>query len=362
MDAWRGLAALGVVLTHVTRNMFGVEHEWSIGHECVLLFFVISGYCITASSEAIGSAGSTGSTGSTGMGSFMRRRIRRIYPPYFFALVFYALTRFGKAAALHTTLPASWSLLAWFQNLTLTQWLSMIGSPGAMPWYNPVNFVPAFWSLQHEEQFYVVSGLLLFAAPFLRLSAVVVMMVMSLSWITVAPYFTATPYHGIFLEMWFYFGLGAVVFYRLCRFEHAAARRLVDAALGALLGAAVVLWLSGLSAGAPNEGALRHIIVVLVFAVFLIALRPLDAWLTARAWFRPFLALGVVTYSLYLVHQFNVVFVATLVRSIVPDRWLALSIVCQLGVHVAIATCFWRFFERPYLNRAPGAPATQAAR
>jgi peptidoglycan/LPS O-acetylase OafA/YrhL len=342
IDAWRGLAALGVVLTHVTRNLFGVEHEWIVGHECVLIFFVISGYCITASSEA---------TWSTGIRSFMRRRIRRIYPPYFFALIFYAATRFAKIAVTQAGAPASWNLLSWIQNLTLTQWLSMLGSPGAMPWYNPVNFVPAFWSLQHEEQFYIVSGLLLLAAPFLRLTAVLLMMATSLGWITLAPLRTATPYHGLFLEMWFYFGLGVLVFYRLCRFERRELLRLVDVALSVLLGAAVVGWLSARSHVAPNESALRHVVVVTSFALFLIAFRPLDAWLAGRGWFRPAMALGAITYSLYLVHQFNVVFVATLVGSVIPNRWLAVSIVCQLGAHIAIAACFWRFFERPYLNR-----------
>ena len=344
LDAWRGLAALGVVLTHVTRNRFGVEHEWIVGHECVLLFFVISGYCITSSSEAIRSAG---------FRSFMRRRIRRIYPPYVFALLFYAITRFAKAVIRHVSLPASWSALTWVQNLTMTQWLSMLASPGSMPWHNPVNLVPAFWSLQHEEQFYIISGLLLMAAPVLRLTAILVMMALSLLWITVAPLFTETPYHGVFLEMWFYFGLGSIVFYRLCRFEHAAARRFVDVALGTGLGAVALLWLFARSGAWPSATALRHVVVVLGFAVLLVGLRPIDAWVTTRTWFRPLMALGVVTYSLYLVHQFNVVFVAELVRRVVPDRWLAVSIAAQVGLHVLIATSFWCFFERPYVNRSP---------
>jgi peptidoglycan/LPS O-acetylase OafA/YrhL len=348
IDGWRGLAALGVVLTHVTRNRFGVENEWPVGHECVLLFFVISGYCITASSEA---------TRSKGFRDFMRRRIRRIYPPYAFALAFYAATRFAKLALRHAPLPANWTALGWLQNLTLTQWLSMLASPGAAPWHNPVNCVPAFWSLPHEEQFYVVSGLLILAAPVLRLWTILAMMLSSLAWIVVAPWFTApVPYHGFFLEMWVYFGIGAVVFYRLCRVERPAARRIVDGALIAAAVVAVAAWLGARATGAPDEDALRHLVVVTSFALLLIALRPLDAGLGRSRWFRPFRALGMITYSLYLVHQFNVVAVAELIGWFVPNRWLMASLMAQVAVHVGIAAAFWRLFERPFLNPSSRAP------
>lgn len=348
IDGWRGLAALGVVLTHVTRNRFGVEHEWPIGHECVLIFFVISGYCVTASAE---------SNMSKGFKEFMRRRLRRIYPPYVFALAFYALTRFAKLAIRHSTLPASWTVTGWIQNLTLTQWLSMVTTPGAVPWRNPVNFVPAFWSLQHEEQFYIVCGLLMLAVPMARLGATLAMMVASLAWIVLAPWFTPTPYHGLFLEMWVYFGLGVIVFHRLCRFSNRVVLWIVDGALLGAMAIASAAWVRARAAHAPDEDALRHLTVVFGFCLFLIVLRPFDDRVKSRAWFRPFMALGMITYSLYLVHQFNVVAVAEVVSRCLPDRWLAASIVAQVGIHIGIAAAFWRLFERPFLNRSSRAYA-----
>jgi peptidoglycan/LPS O-acetylase OafA/YrhL len=158
--------------------------------------------------------------------------------------------------------------------------------------------------------------------------------------------------------MWFYFGLGVVVFHRLCRFESRAVRRLVDTAFTAGLGASALLWLLARSERSVCEQPLRHIVVVQSFALFLIAFRRFDSRLATRVWFRPFMALGVITYSLYLLHQFNVVAVAEVVRWAVPDEWVAASIAAQVGVHVAIATCFWRYFERPYLNRSTRAPGT----
>ena len=81
LDGLRGIAALGVVLTH-----HGVV-AW--GHDAVLVFFIISGYCITAAAHAALER----DTGNSVFRYFMWRRLRRIYPPYFLSLVFFAATR-----------------------------------------------------------------------------------------------------------------------------------------------------------------------------------------------------------------------------------------------------------------------------
>ena len=49
VDGWRGLAALGVVSYHLGLPQWG---EFDLGHACVMMFFVISGYCIAASCES----------------------------------------------------------------------------------------------------------------------------------------------------------------------------------------------------------------------------------------------------------------------------------------------------------------------
>jgi peptidoglycan/LPS O-acetylase OafA/YrhL len=67
LDAWRGLAAVGVVLSHLNAPING--------HFAVMMFFVISGYCISASADSCLKK-------ELGFGGFMYRRVRRIYPPY----------------------------------------------------------------------------------------------------------------------------------------------------------------------------------------------------------------------------------------------------------------------------------------
>lgn len=78
LDGFRGIATSGVVLHHL--------HIADIGHYCVMMFFVISGYCITASAVSGLRKGTTTST-------FIYNRIRRIYPPYLLAVALFATTR-----------------------------------------------------------------------------------------------------------------------------------------------------------------------------------------------------------------------------------------------------------------------------
>src|ERR1700755_1697515 len=84
IDGLRGFAALVLVTNHLK--------ILTVGHSAVMVFFVISGYCIAASAEA-------GRRTGMSFGDYMRRRLQRIYPPYFFAIVFFAATRVVKLAA-----------------------------------------------------------------------------------------------------------------------------------------------------------------------------------------------------------------------------------------------------------------------
>ena len=101
IDALRGLAALGVVLYHavmqtataVPNNLFRwpvklLQFISSFGYIGVFLFFVISGFCIHlqwAKSRA------TQQPQAIKFGSFWRRRIRRLYPPYLIAFALFML-------------------------------------------------------------------------------------------------------------------------------------------------------------------------------------------------------------------------------------------------------------------------------
>lgn len=362
IDAWRGLAALGVVLHHVA--------HLPLGGPSVMIFFVISGYCIAASADSCLRKG-------LGWKQFMWRRVRRIFPPYLLALLFWAATRVVKVMTGGENDLAR-TPLEWIQNITLTQWLTLAVNPMPAAPLNPTPFVSVFWSLCYEEQFYLIMGLLLVIATVRKVSIpamVVALVAVALVWNALLPQ-VAT---GFFIEYWALFGVGALVFYRLCRFKNPRTRRLVDVSLVALAAVSIYLrWFAGFE----WKGLIPHdplwsddrivwgeLAIGTVFALSLIAARPLaGAYARARWLSTPLGALGMITFSLYLIHQFNMVLMAKAVTTIdrlahkiipgdaVTPEWALLT--AQVIGHVVLASIFWFFCERPFLNKSllPAAP------
>jgi peptidoglycan/LPS O-acetylase OafA/YrhL len=336
MDGLRGLAALAVVAHHL-----GIA---ALGREAVMVFFVISGYCITASAESCRRKGMP-------LAAFMWRRLHRIYPPYFFAIGFYALTRIGKLSiGAHNDLQRPWT--DWLQNLTLTQWVSLTLHPAADAVQNPKLLVGAFWSLCYEEQFYLVVALGLLAAVSRRIPMIAVILALSVVALAWNLAFPAGYVTGVFIEYWAHFSLGAILFYVLCVHAGRAAR-------GAFVGAVAALCLYCTCHVLPWFPALelaRRVYVELAvasgFALFLFLVRPFSAWIARRYLWRPISALGLISYSLYLIHQFNLTLVRATVTVIAPHLWEPARLAAMLVLFVLIATAFWYCCERPFLNRA----------
>lgn len=342
LDGLRGLAALTVVGTHL-----GVSQ---LGHAAVMVFFVISGYCVAAAAESCRRKGLS-------VRQFMWRRLRRIYPPYFFSIVFYALTRVAKLAATgHDNLLRPWT--DWLQNLTLTQWVSLLRHPLVDAAGNHTLFVAAYWSLDYEEQFYLVVALALLLA--MRRSvpmsvSILALSAMSLAWNVVFP----GTVRGVFIEYWVHFSLGAMLFLALCVFPQRMVRTVFVAAVTALL-------LYSLSQVLPWHaplGTAPHVWLDLAVAsAFTLALfcgRPLSEHIARQPLWRPIAALGSISYSLYLVHQFNITLAMSVAGRIAPLDWRVAQIGVEIAVMLLVATLFWYCCERPFLNRtlAPRAPA-----
>lgn len=159
IDALRGIAALGVVLYHavlqtphaVPNNVFqwpvkGIQFLSSFGYIGVFLFFVISGFCIHlqwARREA------AGEQRSPGFVTFWKRRVRRLYPPYLFALALFFLM-----AAYTVGINVSH-----FFVYDVVMHLLMLHNLDPNTCYS-INGV--FWTLAIEEQLYLAYFLLLF--------------------------------------------------------------------------------------------------------------------------------------------------------------------------------------------------------
>lgn len=335
LDGLRGLAALAVVAHHL--------QIVRLGHYAVMLFFVISGYCIAASAESCRRKAMT-------FRAFMWRRLRRIYPPYFFALVFYALTRVGKLiAGGHDDLARSWDV--WLQNLTMTQWVSLLFHPVADAPQNRKLLVDAFWSLNYEEQFYLVVALALLLSLRRRIPIIAVVLVLTaagLLWNCAVPGGWVT---GFFLEYWVHFSLGAILFYVLCVFPARSARVSFVAAVAALL----VYCLAHILPWRPEfelqRRAYVELVVVCGFTLALFFARPFSAWIARRALWRPIAGLGAISYSLYLIHQFNLTLVQSTIDRIAGYAPEPVRLTLMLGLFIMIATLFWFCCESPFLNR-----------
>src|SRR5689334_3276445 len=231
VDAWRGLAAFGVVCHHL---LIGVS--FNLGHICVMVFFVISGYCIAATSESCVRNG-------IGFGGFMLRRVRRIYPPYLFAVLFFLATRLLKRSVGAGNQFSS-SVIVWIQNLTLTQWLHLVFHPTSFSSENSHLFVSAFWSLNYEEQFYLLMACfavlaLSFKIPIHR--SVALLAIPCFIWNLIYP----SVSYGLFVEYWVHFAIGVLVFYRLCRSMSRLATLATDLGLLALGVISLVAWHAG---------------------------------------------------------------------------------------------------------------------
>lgn len=365
VDALRGCAALAVVCAHVELRAptagggeATVTALFSHGYEAVLIFFVISGYCIGASAQSCARKGFA-------FREFMWRRIRRIYPPYLCAIAFWIVTRLVKAR-----MGGGWDLdrtpVEWLQNLTLTQWVSLLWDPINSPICNPRLFVVAFWSLCYEEQFYLVIAVLLLLGrryPGAVLHGSIALAVLGIAWNAAYP----TTKFGIFLEYWAAFATGLLAFYRLCVMTNPRAHMAVDLSLAAMaIGCGVIAWGCGIDWGSPPAPGVTFVLswsslsIAATMALLLIAARPLDArYLSLRVVSVPLGGLAAISYSLYLTHQFCLGLAGRMstqalgLLHLPPAETL---IVCgQLLMVIVIATVFWHFCERPFSVSRRGA-------
>ncbi|MCY1139503.1 acyltransferase [Actinoplanes sp. Pm04-4] len=153
LDALRGLAAITVVLFHLSPQVIGDEahlavmRQIDLGKYAVLLFFLVSGYVIPMSLERHGS-----------LRRFWIGRLCRIYPAYLVTIGLFALL----AAA---------GLLHWQASLRAETGAGVLAHITMMPDLVGVRgVVRVFWTLSYEMVFYlVVAGL--FAARAHRHSA-----------------------------------------------------------------------------------------------------------------------------------------------------------------------------------------------
>lgn len=316
LDAWRGFACLLVVVHHSTvfqvhalppggargigESLLALTGKMAFG---VPMFFVISGYCIAAAAQ-------TARDRPGGVGRYFVRRFRRIYPPYWAAValalaaafvlertVADGLVEFSPGSIMPIPEPGHVAPAHWAGGLTLTEsWRPLVGGPP-----NEFHLLGPAWTLCYEEQFYLVTGLLVLAAG-KRFFAAVVLLTAAV-FAGVAAEWGGVAVKGTFLDgRWLMFVAGVGVFW--------AANR-----AGRLGTAAVVLAILAVAAYACREpGRLleeqyqtdlvhgKDLLGASLFALMLLGARRWDAETVDCRTGRRLAAVGRYSYSLYLVH------------------------------------------------------------
>ncbi len=265
--------------------VYGVR-RMSLG---VPLFFVISGYCILASVEAI-------RRNEASPWTFLARRVRRVYPPYWVALLWFLAVVVALDACglgwLHygdwaVTLdsPSALDLPRWVGNLTLTETLR------PHVWGPPRDVYTAVaWSLCYEEQFYFLCFLALLLAPRRVYMTLACLTLASMTLrVGVWEFGQLCRIAGAFPLLWHQFAVGLVVYYRLNEARTRRTQRVLDVGLGVLVLVGLVV-------------LERETVTAAAFGLALIALRKWDDRADRIAWLNPLRACGRRCYSIYLVH------------------------------------------------------------
>jgi len=398
IDFLRGAAALAVVLCHVVSSHSSVWHQqaqaqhfwlgWlavlaGYGREGVALFFVISGFCIHLrwARQNVGSArGATEEERRVPFWDFWKRRLGRLYPPYFVALCFsmavawLQLRTSGRAEMSFDTLGG--------QVIDFLVHVPMLHGLHRDFDYAGGNNV--FWTLAREEYFYLAYFPLLWlrqrlgigwSVGLVGLISAVVPLVAHSAWGPAAPggpeqpaYYALNPFNSA-VALWIQWCLGMIAVEAFC-----SGRQLP---MWARLWYLVPLWatlavVSGLAQVWPFIPAVSWGMAFWTLVNACAESERRGKWPVNARFMRWMASVGGFSYSLYLVHR-PLLVVWRKVELVALERlglqsWEAQPLFVLAQWAVSLILCYWAgrvFFalvEKWFLPRPTSAtPRPQAA-
>jgi len=369
----RGLASLAVFLFH-TRSLLHenfpvLERLAQFGDLGVPLFFVISGYVITASANA-----TLRNNGHEAQ--FLKRRFLRIFPPFWFSIVvIVSLPYFLEAISVLKTGRYTWPSPR-FQSLNLQEWLQILsltkifanGGTGLYAEFENINIV--YWTLAIEFQFYLVMYFAIFAKK--HFIAVLILTTLASLWAIVN---SDIINGGVFLHFWPMFALGIALWYLLDR-QIVIERVCRNPSSISLV---VILPITGLTGWLAYVGDLRSVLSAVLYSddfgfalicfVLIWASTPLERQLAAITKSSnpvlryPVLAgwiLGEISYSLYLLHT-----QIAAVPSMAARQFFAYGDVPYVATvlfgTILLCYVFYLCCERPFVNGGKQVPVAAPA-
>jgi peptidoglycan/LPS O-acetylase OafA/YrhL len=362
IDALRGAAALGVVFYHAVEqgdkalpnNLFQyparvVQFASSFGYIGVFLFFVISGFCIHLQWAR---AKAADVEPDIRFGTFWKRRIRRLYPPYIITLLLFLLLT-ASTVGIDVTR---------FFIYDLGMHVLMLHNLDPHTCYT-INGV--FWTLAVEEQLYLAYFLLLFIRVRWGWSVTLAVCLFArLAWMGLSHVVWLKTGFGIPVpeaaaSHWFTWALGALgveVFFGMTTLR-GWSRDLRLATVLIIVASALSTYLPWI----PKDTLLHHTSWFLIHPLwglgfFIVVNRTV---LAEQSWLRRatlpslvsiFSTLGIFSYSIYLTHELVIMLSWQWVN---PNWWqLANVFMAVVPATIIFAWVFFWFCEKPFMVKS----------
>ncbi|AXE19268.1 hypothetical protein DR864_16680 [Runella rosea] len=321
LDTFRGIAALAVVLFHLTLHQAEAPVHFSWGVTGVDLFFIISGFVIYMTLNK-----------TTRAVDFVFARFSRLYPVYWVAV----------------TLTASWMLIGKYWGYSDISWGDYLANMTMFQHYFGVRDLDeSYWTLIVEMLFY---GLMLLAFLFNKVKnlewyglVLVVIQAIVHGWVSVSyPYLYTSIREGFPLINHFQLFWAGILYYKI----YTEGYRLQRVA-GIVLAYILTLFLfektgrSNLFLSWPEYIAVS----TLYFGSFFLFVSQRLEWINNRIT----RFLGTISYSLYVIHHYFMNGVVTLLRDKLGWQFVPAAFVALMGALV-LAVGITYVVEKPALN------------
>lgn len=337
IDALRGLAALLVVVIHVSiifLNKASLEISghgikdfflnFDLGRIGITIFFIISGFVICKSFNRK----------KKELKSFVLKRFFRLYPLFWLSVLL------------------SW-LFIWRPNPGSLTPNTLLANLTMLPAFLGQEFmIGLYWSLETELIFYVLAAIL-YAIGWLRKPLVLVgltLLMYALSYLFITapgfqpslPHWTATPYHLALML----FGVTMRYAYEgeksQSKFSHTT---WVKIQLGLLLLIPLYITAEFLLTGNSTyvTDAYAYLTGITLFLLGLKFLKRAPGWMVH---------IGVVSYSIYLLHPivFALLLKLTIKYSVLQGYHISVYIIVNILMSIALASLTYKLVEEPFNN------------
>jgi len=355
LELARGIAALWVFLAHakdlfVNSSPF-IYHIALYGALGVPMFFVISGYVITFSAES-------SLKNNKPPVFFLKNRALRIYPTFWASVVIVLLTPYliEAISALKTgeysepdSVVSKLNTGEWLNLLVLTKvfWATSTDLQGQ---FNMINAV--YWTLAVEFQFYVV----VFLALYFRRHYWKVIFLISMAGFIIMFIPTGMNY-GLFIHYWpsFSIGIGLAYLHRHgIRYE----AYFKNNSIYLILLMAVIIWVARLPFPEATKNY-KFFLFSIGFGLLLWSIADFETVLTKVKlsgnkllyWLlEPWLILGAMSYSVYLLHGKIYLLPFMLVRQFLNSNNFLYGFLTVLGT-LMMCFPFYYYIERRFLSK-----------